>query len=394
MAFEGILPHLAGALGLLAIAGILLLVTGKSVAKLVEGKDGRASTSKFQLVVWTAVGLYSFVAVLASLVLHGSSANIDTVPPFLLTAMGLSVVTATAAKAVTSAQVNSSQVAKTPVGNADSSKDPGAAALVQDDSGDSDLSKTQLLAWTVIAVAVYGYRLIQQINLHPIPASGSVGLPEIDIVLVPLLGLGHAAYLGKKLTTSTVPQITGVTPSAGTPPRTVALTGAGFGAGPQGSGQILIDQTPYNIAASHWEDNSVVFDIPRSRVDGSLWKPGDIIRFSVVVAGQASGNEAAFTIATPRLSGMQPLHGIPPLSLEVTGWDLGTAQNGSEVLVNGQVVPVVIKETDWSDSKVTFDLDELQAGTGLGWPEGSSIQIGLRVSGRDVAMADRFLVKK
>jgi hypothetical protein len=88
------------------------------------------------------------------------------------------------------------------------------------------------------------------------------------------------------------------------------------------------------------------------------------------------------------------MHGALPLSLQVTGWDLGTAQNGSAVLLNGQVVPVVIKESDWSDTKVTFALDELQAGTGVPWPDGSAIEIGLRVSGRDIVVADRFVVKK
>jgi hypothetical protein len=74
-------PHLAGMALLLVVAGLANLASGGAFSQLVEGKDGRASTSKFQLVVWTSVGLYAFAAVFAAKVLHGDSTGINNSPP-------------------------------------------------------------------------------------------------------------------------------------------------------------------------------------------------------------------------------------------------------------------------------------------------------------------------
>ena len=132
--------------------------------------------------MWTAVGLYAFAAVFAAKLLHGDSSGINNFPANLLAAMGLSVVTATAAKAITSSQVSSGQVGKPSVGTVDLPKDPGAAALVQDDSGAPDLSKTQFLAWTIVGVVVYLYRLVGKVN--PTQVGAAIDMPDIDQVLL------------------------------------------------------------------------------------------------------------------------------------------------------------------------------------------------------------------
>jgi hypothetical protein len=390
MATQAVISLVAGLVLLALIAIIYGLLTHGRFAQLVEGQDGRASTSKFQLVVWTVVALYAFGTVFVARFLQGTSTIIDTVPPNLLAAMGLSVVTATAAKGITSAQVGSGQVSKSQVGTV-GRDDPGAAALVQDDGGAPDLSKTQFLAWTGLAVVIYLFRLVQQINIGPVIQNASIGMPDIDAVLVPLIGLGHAAYLGKKLTTSTVPQITGTAPAEGTPPKTLTLTGSGFG-DPQGTSQILIEQTPYQLVVSKWSDSTIVFEFPSARTDGSPWRPGEVVRLAVVVNGQTSGNDAPFTIAIPRLSGLSPLSGKPPLNLTLSGANFGNSQNGSSVLIDGKVYPAVISANDWSDSKITFNLGDTQPGSNQPWSTSTPIQVGLQVNGRDVSVSYPFVV--
>jgi hypothetical protein len=301
--------------------------------------------------------------------------------------MGLSVLTATASKAITSSQVSSGQVSKPSVGTVDQPSDPGAAALVTDDSGAPDLSKTQFLAWTIVGVAVYFYRLVGKVN--PTQAGAAIDMPDIDQVLLPLIGLGHAAYLGKKLTSTTVPQITGVAPAAGTPPRTLTLTGVSFGE-PQGTSQVLIDGSPYPVQVAAWSDSNIVFQFPQKQSDGSNWRPGSVVRIALNVNGQPSGNDVQFSIAEPHLIEIRPTTGLLPLSLVLLGTDFGQAQNGSAVLINGKPFPVVIDGNNWSDSKITFDLPSAEPDTGQPWPANAQIQIGLSVNGKEVGVTRPF----
>jgi hypothetical protein len=388
VSWNDLIPHLAGIVLLALVALICKVASGGDLSQLVEGKDGRASTSKFQLVVWTAVGLYAFAAVFTAKILHGDATGISNFPANLLAAMGLSVLTATASKAITSSQVSSGQISKPSVGTVDQPSDPGAAALVQDDSGAPDLSKAQFLAWTIVSVFVYLYRLVGKVNLPVVGAS--IDMPDIDPVLLPLIGLGHAAYLGKKLTSSTVPQINGVTPAAGTPPRPVTMTGVSFGA-PQGTSQVLIDSSPYYVSVSSWSDTSIAFEFPQKRSDGSNWRPGDVVRLALVVNGQQSANDVPFTIAVPHLVEIKPTTGRLPQSLLLLGTDFGQAQNGSCVLINGKPLAVVIDGNNWSDSKITFDLPDLDPDTGQPWPPNPQIQVGLLVNGKEVGVTRPFM---
>jgi hypothetical protein len=93
--------------------------------------------------------------------------------------------TLASAKAITSAYVANGKVTK-PTG--------GAGVLFTDDGGQTDLAKTQLLAWTTVAIVVYPYVLCH--------SDATKGLPDIDGAIMVLMGLGHGAYVGKKLVTT------------------------------------------------------------------------------------------------------------------------------------------------------------------------------------------------
>jgi len=70
---------------------------------------------------------------------------------------------------------------------------PKLGGLLLDDDGAPDLSKIQLVMWTFIGVVIYLAKVGHQFE------SDVRQLPDIDRTLMILMGLGHSAYLGKKI---------------------------------------------------------------------------------------------------------------------------------------------------------------------------------------------------
>lgn len=139
--------------------------------------------------MWTGVVLFSYVAVYSVKLLHPSAGiePIASLPENVLIALGMSVVSASAAKAITVSYVSTNRIAKSNNASGGSFGD-----IFQDDSGVPDLSKLQMIAWTFIALATYLIAVA-----HNISAS-KAELPDIDKSLMALMGLGHTAYLAKK----------------------------------------------------------------------------------------------------------------------------------------------------------------------------------------------------
>jgi amino acid transporter len=189
------------AFGVLALFWILYrLLSGTwNPLTVVRGEDGRYSTSKLQFWLWTIVALFSYVAFYAARVNSGLFKPIDSVPQSLLIAMGLSAVTTVAAKGITVAQVQNGSVAKSAVALSQAR----AAQVLEDDAGNLDLSKIQMLAWTLVAIGVYIINTCSLINLRTLDA-----LPDISSALMTLMGIGQAAYLGKKLVTTDAQPVT------------------------------------------------------------------------------------------------------------------------------------------------------------------------------------------
>jgi hypothetical protein len=112
--------------------------------------------------------------------------------------MGISITTMAAAKGITVNYLNNKKITQNSATNANTQ---GILALFNDDDGLPDLSKIQMLAWTVIAIAVYLFQLNYQIKNS---AASSLSLPDIDTTLMALMGLGQAGYLGKKIVSTNV----------------------------------------------------------------------------------------------------------------------------------------------------------------------------------------------
>jgi hypothetical protein len=83
-------------------------------ARVFEGADGRASTSKFQFLVWTTVLFFAYVAIYAARWINGHDPGaIGEIPTNLILVTGMSIVTVTAAKSITASKVDGNQIQKT-----------------------------------------------------------------------------------------------------------------------------------------------------------------------------------------------------------------------------------------------------------------------------------------
>jgi hypothetical protein len=207
-------------LGLLVLLYLATAVSGwgGNPAKLVEGADGRASTSKFQWFLWIAAILFAYTTLWVLRAEQGIFSALSVTPAGLLTALGLSTATAVAAKGITSAYIRSGRVTKLPsssavpagaesAGTRPAGGDSAGAGptesmarggILRDDSGRPELAKIQMVGFTILTIGIFLATVIHQVVSHrPITS-----LPDIDTSLVVLLSISLAGYLGKKLVTA------------------------------------------------------------------------------------------------------------------------------------------------------------------------------------------------
>jgi hypothetical protein len=284
-------PILVG-LAFLALVFLLYWVWKRSwnVLKLAEGADGRLSTSKFQVLLWTIVVLFGYVVVETGRFVRGNFDALDKIPPNVLIALGFTIGTATLAKGITTSFIAGGRIKKEP----DTSSGPGT--LVADDDGAPDLSKAQLLAWTLLAIVVYLVRVFYQLRVK------TPELPDIDAPLMVLMGLGQGAYIGKKLTTTSTPRLNDVTPTEGPARTPVTITGVALG-GKDESTRVRLDDVslPAPADRTDWDDDHVVFTVPDQHPKGVPWTPPQVVTIRVVSNGHTSANALTFTVtaATP-----------------------------------------------------------------------------------------------
>jgi hypothetical protein len=192
---------LLGLLGLAVFWFVVALATHFHPMQIVMGEDGVPSTSKFQFFMWTAVAVFGYIAIFSLKPGAGDYVPLEPLPTNLLIAMGISATTAVGAKAIAS-QGGPAAPAPTMVATATSPSGDQTIIVAQaeklggimlEDDGSPDLAKIQLVIWTFIAIAIYLFFVFQHV------AADNRQLPDIDRTLMILMGLGHSAYLGKKI---------------------------------------------------------------------------------------------------------------------------------------------------------------------------------------------------
>jgi hypothetical protein len=161
------------------------------------GADNRYSSSKFQTVLWFGLVISAYIAIVSHRILAAGwsyVAGVD-IPPNLLILSGISVLTFTAAKAITSGKVENAVAAGKPEIKA-AADAPKATDLITNDSNRTDLGDFQMVAITILAVIIYAISAVE--FMENIEFRRVVTMPDVDATLLSIFGLGQAAYLGKK----------------------------------------------------------------------------------------------------------------------------------------------------------------------------------------------------
>ena len=97
---QQVMSVMTGVAGLAVMWVVLLIATKKHPWALVVGEDGRPSTSKFQMLLWTAAIVFAFLAIFQIRYSAGYIDELPGLPTNLLLVMGISVVTSVSAKSI------------------------------------------------------------------------------------------------------------------------------------------------------------------------------------------------------------------------------------------------------------------------------------------------------
>jgi hypothetical protein len=249
-----------------------------NLLKLALGADQRLSTSKFQFLVWTVPVLFVFIA----LALGRQNAALANLPSNVLIVLGFNLTTFLGAKAITVSYLTSNRISKKPSDEPDYS----LRFLVSNDSGNPELSKTQMLAWTAIAIGAFLFDFFINYGRY-LHCGGGFDkrhcFPDIDTALMVLMGLGQGAYLGGKLVAADPPQVTSIAAAVTVNQLTVTVQGKNLDGG---------TITANDIAASGptWADASATAVFPNP-LGGATLKSGD----SITIGGQINNVTVAAT---------------------------------------------------------------------------------------------------
>jgi len=212
-------PYVIGICAVLVLWLLVGLASTFRPSEIILGQDGHASTSKLQLVLWTAVVVFAYAAIETLRFRLHVFGQMAAIPTNLMIAMGISGVTAVSAQAIRVNAENTGPQAVVAVSDTTSPapSDPSpsssqttsvvasvplpslradASGILQGTDGKPDLGKLQIVVWTGIALAVFLGRVF-----HAIHTQG-LDLPDIDQTQMVLMGIGHGTYLGKKIAES------------------------------------------------------------------------------------------------------------------------------------------------------------------------------------------------
>jgi hypothetical protein len=352
--------------------------------ELAMGADGRLSSSIFQYVVWTSVVVFSYVLLWSTRAIFGQGPDklraISELPENLLLAMGFSVTTLAGAKAITMSFVRGGELSKEKPAEGEAN----AGLLTKDDLKTPDLAKVQMLVWTLIAAVMYLVNVFKaQADFQTCGTAGhpACQIPDIDGVLMVLMGLAQGAYLGNKLTTRETPRLSRTDPITGGRGAIVKILGEAFGT--QSGGEIRLNGKP--LPARNWKETEIEVAVPSRRPsDSGVWRFGEIAQFEVVASGRSGLNSVPFQIAPPLLMQLDKPSAKPKEDVTITGQHFGTEADGAVVTLNGEPVPSA--GVVWGDARIVFKVPPTDKG-GAPWPAAANakpvevrVQVGDQVS--------------
>lgn len=193
---QRIAPVSYGFAAALLLYFVTFAITGRgNPLHLAMGADKKLSVSQFQFLLWTAVVVFAYAWLTAARIQRNNFEPV-AIPQNLMIAMGLSIATLAGAKGITVGYLRSGVITKPPAAEGETT----ASALVTSDSQTPDLTKIQMLVWTIIGTLVFVVHVHNGVDAYATCTSATCSFPDIDGPLMVLMGLGQSAYIGNKLT--------------------------------------------------------------------------------------------------------------------------------------------------------------------------------------------------
>ncbi len=254
-------PYLYGLFTLLVLY-VLSCAFTKSLSPfaLARGHNTELSTSLLQFWIFTLVTVFAYVVVFSARIiatgLDKPFPSAPDIPINLLVLMGFSVVTVSGSKGITVSYLQENKTSKDDMSN-----------LVKNRDGDTDLTKVQMLIWTLIAAVVYVVKVIRFVEAQEFIAT-ELMLPDIDGSLLVLMGVSQGGYIGGKLVGKTLPLpvIEDILPKKASTGETVSILGINFGKDDKNNALIIKTQDKELVLPStailEWTDTKINFTVP------------------------------------------------------------------------------------------------------------------------------------
>jgi len=265
---------LTGADGLFLLAAFVAVIGGVSVALLIggrhtipdlwRGKDGRASTSKLQPVLWTLGVVWALTAMLvAELATNNAHSALSSgwhalmsgnLQEDYLALLGIPIATAVAAKGITTHNVATGRVVKTDAPDAPRPLARQSLDLIGDDGGQPAILDFQLVLFNLLLFAFFVGTFVTE------PVKGLPDLPSTLLLLAGISSVGYAT--NKALERTTGPIVTSVRPSRialGAEPVQVEIFGSSFGEHNEKAG-VTIDGV--DLQTADWASDHVTAVVP------------------------------------------------------------------------------------------------------------------------------------
>jgi hypothetical protein len=158
----------------------------RPLVDLINGLDGRWSTSKTSVLLWTGAVWFVFLAILVHTRGDGLQGAVLKSEYFVV--LGIPAAAALAAKAITTNKLDEGTIVKPEhEGHADPVK--GVGELFSSDTGRTDLLDSQYFGFNLILLGFFFLQFF---------AAPGGGLPDLPDTLLGLSGVSAAAYVGTK----------------------------------------------------------------------------------------------------------------------------------------------------------------------------------------------------
>ncbi len=209
---------------------------------LYTGADGRWSTSKMQILLWTYAVLFALLAIFVAMQLDAdfelvlsdgkvgkTFGDLEFYEQYLIL-LGGYFAASVLAKGIKTTQANEGNVSP-PVEEKPNAVE-GIKNLVSDDAGKGDVGDTQFFLFNILALTVFFVSFIPHLEK---------GLPELPTFLTGLTSLSALAYVGKKAVESSKPKIVAIVPSKVRPKRSVRIEGSYLASSLKSSPSVMVD---------------------------------------------------------------------------------------------------------------------------------------------------------